>query len=211
MCSMKRTPRPERIVAFSDGVVAIAITLVVLPLVDTARDADLRSVGQFLADNASALAAAALSFVVIANFWEAHHTVFERVQGITRGMLRTNFVWLAAIVFLPLPTVLLVGTHSDDRLGTVLYIGTMVVATSSLAVTTELGRRAGVVRAPEDGELSEATLRRRRWLPVVLMTVALVLAAAVPGVGTWALLVLLVSIPAERVWRVRGDRASRRR
>jgi len=33
---------------------------------------------------------------------------------------------------------------------------------------------------------------------------------AVPGVGAWALLVLLVSIPAERVWRVRGDRAGRR-
>jgi hypothetical protein len=42
------------------------------------------------------------------------------------------------------------------------------------------------------------------------MIVALVLAAAVPGVGTWALLVLLVSIPAERVWRVRGDPAGRR-
>jgi uncharacterized membrane protein len=210
MCSMKRTPRPERIIAFSDGVVAIAITLVVLPLVDTARDADLRSVGQFLSDNAPALGAAALSFVVIANFWEAHHTVFERIEGITRGMLRTNFAWLAAIVFLPLPTVLLVGTHSGDRLGTVLYIGTMVVATSSLAVTTELGRRAGVVRAPEGDEPSEATLRRRRWLPAVLMIVALVLAAAVPGVGAWALLVLLVSIPAERVWRVRGDRAGRR-
>ncbi|MBE3077806.1 TMEM175 family protein [Clavibacter michiganensis] len=195
----------ERLVAFSDAVVAIAITLVVLPLVDTARDGASDSVLGFLRENAAPLgAAAALSFVVIASLWQAHHSVWGRFTTATRGMMRVNFAWLAAIVFLPLPTVLIVGATSEDRLGVVIYIGTMVVATSSLAIVAELAHRAG---AEDDAaEAATASLRRRRWIPAGLMALALVLAAAIPGVGTWALLVLLVAIPAERLGRPRASR-----
>lgn len=195
----------ERLVAFSDAVVAIAITLVVLPLVDTARDGASDSVLGFLRENAAPLgAAAALSFVVIASLWQAHHSVWGRFTTATRGMMRVNFAWLAAIVFLPLPTVLIVGATSEDRLGVVIYIGTMVVATSSLAIVAELAHRAG---AEDDAaEAATASLRRRRWIPAGLMLLALVLAAAIPGVGTWALLVLLVAIPAERLGRPRASR-----
>jgi hypothetical protein len=55
----------DRIIAFSDGVVAIAITLLILPLteIDRAQDATL---GNVVVDNQSALFAFALSFAVIA-------------------------------------------------------------------------------------------------------------------------------------------------
>jgi uncharacterized membrane protein len=200
----------DRLVAFSDAVVAIAITLVVLPLVDTARDRNHETVAQFLTVNVGEIAAAALSFVVIGHLWQAHHTVFDRFRGLTRGMMRANFVWLAAIVFLPLPTVLIVTTTTEDRLGVVLYIGTMVVATTALAIIAELAGHAGLDRSTEGQGSPSVMLRRHRWLPVVLMTIALVLAAAVPGVRAWALLVLLVSIPAEWMWRARGDQTSQR-
>ncbi len=99
---------------------------------------------------------------------------------------------------------LIVGATSEDRLGVVIYIGTMVVATSSLAIVAELAHRAG---AEDDAaEAATASLRRRRWIPAGLMLLALVLAAAIPGVGTWALLVLLVAIPAERLGRPRASR-----
>jgi putative SOS response-associated peptidase YedK len=113
-------------VAFSDAVVAIAITRVVLPLVDLAHDGTHETVAQFLRDNALALAAVALSFVVIGNLWQAHHEVFESINGFTRVMMQINFIWLAALVFLPLPTVLIVSETNSDQLGTVLYIGTIV-------------------------------------------------------------------------------------
>jgi uncharacterized membrane protein len=200
----------DRMVAFSDAVVAIAITLVVLPLVDAARDGNHETVAQFLAANAGEIAAAALSFVVIGTLWQAHHSAFGHFGGLTRGMMRANFVWLAAIVFLPLPTVLIVTTTTDDRLGVVLYIGTMVVATTALAITAELAAHAGLHRAAEGEGSPPAMLRRHRWLPVVLMVIALVLAAAVPGVRAWALLVLLVTIPVEKMWRAQRGPTSRR-
>jgi len=211
----------ERLVAFSDAVVAIAITLVVLPLVDTARDVDGGSVADFVRENAAPLGAAALSFVVIAALWQAHHSVLGRIRALTRGMMRANWLWLAAIVFLPLPTVLIVGAAQEDRLGVVIYIATMLVASASLAVLAELGIRAGAALDdadaadtsgadrtgrdldPDQVPPSHAALRRSRWIPTGLMALALVLAAAVPGVGTWALLVLLITIPLERLGRPR--------
>ncbi|MBF4618059.1 DUF1211 domain-containing protein [Clavibacter sp. VKM Ac-2873] len=194
----------DRLVAFSDAVVAIAITLIVLPLVDTARDGASDSVVDFLGENAAPLGAAALSFVVIASLWQAHHSVWGRFTTATRGMMRMNFAWLAAIVFLPLPTVLIVGTTREDRLGVVIYIGTMFVATACLAIVAELAHRAGV--EDDAAEAATRSLRRRRWIPAGLMLLALVLAAAIPGVGTSALLVLLVAIPAERLGRPRDAR-----
>jgi len=196
---MENERGPERLVAFSDAVVAIAITLVVLPLVDTARDGDNETVAGFFNDNLGAVAAAALSFVVIASLWRVHHTVFGRFSSVTGWMVRVNFLWLAAIAFLPLPTVLLVEASAGDRLGAVLYIATMLVATSAMSVIGEIADRRGLDRS----DAPPAVRRVHRWLASALMAVALLLAAVVPGIGTWGLLVLLVSIPAGWILRAR--------
>jgi uncharacterized membrane protein len=138
-----------------------------------------------------------------------HHRVFGRFRSATRGMMRANFAWLAAIVFLPLPTVLIVGTTREDRLGVVIYIGTILVASACLAIVSELAHHADVELEPDAGDRSAASHRRRRWTPPALLAVALVLAAAIPGVGTAALLVLLLAIPIQRLGRRRARRSSR--
>jgi uncharacterized membrane protein len=189
----------DRLVAFSDAVVAIAITLVVLPLVDTGRDSGQDNIAHFVTENASALAAAALTFVVIANMWMAHHTAFQRFTRLTPGMVRMNFVWLAAIVFLPLPTVLVVAAGSEDRFGLGLYIGTMLAGMVALAVIDELAPRAA--REGDAERRGPASSALSRWLPAGLMGLALVLAVAVPAVGLWGLLVLVVAIPAQHAMR----------
>jgi uncharacterized membrane protein len=67
----ERDPGVDRIIAFSDGVVAIAITLLILPLteIDRAEDATL---GNVIVDNQTALFAFGLSFAVIANYWRGN-------------------------------------------------------------------------------------------------------------------------------------------
>lgn len=190
----------DRLVNFSDAVVAIAITLIVLPLVDAAGGDRHESVGAFLAENTGSLAAAGLSFVVIGAFWRAYHRVWDGFTGVSTPMIHLNFVWLASIVFLPLPTVLIESVTSNDRLSSGLYVGTMLVSVSCLALHSVAAERAGLV--------SEWALASRRampvwdrWVTVILMAVAFVVAVAVPQIGLVALLVLLLAVPAGVVAR----------
>jgi uncharacterized membrane protein len=101
----------DRVIVFSDGVVAIAITLLILPLteIEPPEGATLINV---VADNEGALFAFALSFAVIANYWTVHHAIFRPVRRHNPQLILLNMLWLAAIVFLPFPTSLI-----EDGLG----------------------------------------------------------------------------------------------
>lgn len=93
----------ERTVAFSDGVAAIAITLLVLPLVEL-EPPDLghgESVWTALAANSDALIAFAVTFLVIASLWFAHARVFGNVARADSAVAWLNMAYLLAIVTLP--------------------------------------------------------------------------------------------------------------
>ena len=188
----------DRLLLFSDAVVAIAITLLVLPLVDLASQSARVSVGRLMSDHAGQLGAFALSFAVIARFWTAHHRTFEGVGAYDAMLVRLTLLWLATVAFLPFPTELL-GTQSGDGANTP-YIGTLLA--SSLA----LGASAAWV----DGhpELQPAEVRGRgsepHWTMPTLLALALALAAFVPGVGMWPLLLLLLTAPIDAVRRRRA-------
>jgi uncharacterized membrane protein len=92
----------DRIVAFSDGVVAIAITLLVLPLTEIDRPTD-ATLSTVVVANGPALFAFGLSFVVIANFWTIHHAILGPLRHHNPRLIQINMLWLAAIVFLPFP------------------------------------------------------------------------------------------------------------
>jgi uncharacterized membrane protein len=78
---MQTTRGLDRLVFFTDAVTAIAITLLVLPLVDSVTEAAHAglSAEQFIGNNVAAIAGFALSFLVIARLWIAHHSTFEHV------------------------------------------------------------------------------------------------------------------------------------
>jgi hypothetical protein len=77
---MTRTMRTDRgldrLVNFSDATVAIAITLLLLPLVDIADEIRRESLGDLLADHVGTLIAFFVSFVVISRLWLSHHRLF---------------------------------------------------------------------------------------------------------------------------------------
>lgn len=189
----------DRLLFFSDAVVAIAITLVVLPLVDTARELDDRTVAQFLSDNGWELAAAALTFVVVGTFWRTHHRVFARATGTTNRAISYNLLWLACIAFLPVPTVLVVDADSADRGAHALYIGTMLVAVVALSLEAlELERHALV---PTDPGPPAA-----RWATAIGFAVAFTLAVVFPSWSAWPLLVLVPTAWVEHWLRKRVAR-----
>jgi uncharacterized membrane protein len=180
----------DRLLAFSDATVAIAITLLVLPLVDIAQEAADRPVGNLLDDHSFELISFALSFVVIASFWRVHHSMYERVERSSAALVNANLVWLASIVFLPFPTELLAADH-DKRLTHGLYIGTMLVTTIAQAVQAWLISR-------EDGDVARI---RTDLVTASLMALALLVALALPTVGLWSLLLLLLVRPVTTLHR----------
>ena len=105
----------DRLVNFSDAVVAIAITVLVLPLVDLAANIGSEATAHFLLENRFRLFVFFLSFAVIGRFWLAHHRLYESVAGYNDWLLWANLVWLLSIVFLPFPTELPAAANSHDR------------------------------------------------------------------------------------------------
>jgi uncharacterized membrane protein len=109
----------SRIVAFSDGVFAIAITLLVLAL-DIPQHLHGESVGAALWDQHENLLAYALSFAVIGRFWLVHHRFFSEVTGFDGRLLSLNIFYLAWIVLIPFSSKVL-GDHGGETATVVLY------------------------------------------------------------------------------------------
>src|SRR3954447_15525455 len=91
-----------RLVAFTDGVFAIAITLLVLNF-DEPNGPDSQLLHQ-LTDQWPALLAYFLSFAVIGRFWIIHHRVFAVVRRLDGGLLTLNLLFLAFVVLIPFTT-----------------------------------------------------------------------------------------------------------
>src|SRR5215472_5921030 len=90
-----------RVEAFSDGVFAIAITLLVLTV---AQPRTYRNLAHELGAQWPSLAAYVVSFAVIGIMWINHHSVFMHLEHVDRGLLYINLLLLMTIAFLPYPT-----------------------------------------------------------------------------------------------------------
>jgi uncharacterized membrane protein len=93
----------SRVEAFSDGVFAIAITLLVLTIAQPGVSGYLHLRHQLL-ERWPSLAAYAVSFLVIGIMWLNHHTVFSHLERVDRGLFYWNLLLLMTVVFIPYPT-----------------------------------------------------------------------------------------------------------
>ena len=103
----------DRLINFTDAVVAIAITLQLLPLVDIKIEKGESALALF-ADNSSQIIAFCFSFVVLSVLWLKHNQVFNAMRTFDPVIFWLNTAWMALIVFLPLPTSLY-GTLNDNQ------------------------------------------------------------------------------------------------
>jgi uncharacterized membrane protein len=185
----------DRMLTFSDAVVAIATTLLILPLVNAADVHHITSVGRVLQDNKEGILAFVLSFVVIIRFWLDHHRLYAHLVDYTAPLVWVNFFWLFSIVVLPFPTELIGAGSSHDRAGLGLYIGTLLATTGAA-----LGQQwliAGSTGLHSAGQTPGSSVLSG-VVAAVSIAVALVLAVSVPRIGLWSLLLLLVGNVVER-------------
>jgi uncharacterized membrane protein len=122
-----------RIEAFSDGVFAIAVTLLVLEI-HVPSAPNLRSA---VFQQWPAFAAYAVSFMVVLVMWVNHHAVFRLLRRTDRWFQMANGFLLMMVTFLNYPTALVAATlcNSNQRFAVLLYNGTcLLVATTSFGM-----------------------------------------------------------------------------
>lgn len=103
-----------RIEAFSDGVFAIAITLLIIEIAVPHVDAE-GSLGDAIFDLWPSYFAYILSFITIGIYWANHHSFFRLFLRTDHTFLMLNVFFLMCIAFLPFPTAVLAEYLNDDE------------------------------------------------------------------------------------------------
>jgi uncharacterized membrane protein len=187
-------PRPAglltesaRVEAFSDGVLAIAITLLVLDL-DPPSGPD-GFVADLLHQGPTYLAYLA-AFITIGTIWINHHVTFTRVSHVDPPLLWINLALLATSSVLPFPTAVLAraleeGTPADQTGAVVLYaLVSVLQALCWLLLYRHLRRRPDLLSDPADralftGEQVRSIIGAACYLAVAGLALILPVAAAV--------------------------------
>ena len=165
------TPEFARAGALSDGIFAVAMTLLVAGIaIPSVPDDQLASE---IYDHWDDIFAFALSFIVIGYYWLSHHAYFGLLRFVDDGMLRINLVYLGTIAFLPFPTALIGRYGEDAPIAVVLYAGSLAAASLLEVVSMRRARQVGAISPPMSDAVYRHSLR----------------AAVTPG------LVFLLSIP----------------
>jgi uncharacterized membrane protein len=154
----------SRVEAFSDGVFAIAITLLILA-VGIEQALSEGSLGQQLVDLWPAYVAYAVSFLTIGIMWVNHHAVFRQFARVDRPLLLLNVLLLMLIAFTPFPT-RVVADHAqspEDRQAAALLYGTTMTITAILFFSVWIYGSRHVLRP--DADRREVSGITRSYLP----------------------------------------------
>jgi uncharacterized membrane protein len=214
----RRGFRTGRLEAFSDGVFAIAITLLVLDIgVSATAGQDLGGAIRSLWPSYLAYVA---SFSTIGAAWLGHNAITEYLDRADPAFVRLNLLLLLIVSFLPFPTRLVaeyIHTDNAERVAVTFYGIVLVLATTMLLVLWRYAVRAKLVR-PDLGD-EEIELLTQRLTPglggyvVLIVTGLFVPVVAVIGFLAIALYYIIpfrrlsASIRPERLRRRRDRRA----
>jgi uncharacterized membrane protein len=131
---------PTRLEAFSDGVFAIAITLLVLDIhvPDPTTTADL---GGELGAQWPSYVAYAVSFLTIGIIWINHHAMIRRLKAVDHGILTLNLLLLLFVGLLPFTTALMAAYLKEgqgDHLAAAIYAGSFLLMSIAFASLNRL-------------------------------------------------------------------------
>ena len=147
--------------AFSDGVFAIAITLLVLDI--NVPESDFDDLWQGIANQWPSYLGYVTSFATIGGLWLAHHGIFRRIQYADARVTRLNLILLMIVSFLPFPTRLMAETirNSDAETTAAIFYGTTLLAISVVtwALWQTVARNRDLLRPDVTDDEIRAILR----------------------------------------------------
>jgi uncharacterized membrane protein len=191
-----------RVLAFSDGVFAIAMTLLVAGI--AVPHVGPHDLGDALLDQRNAVFAFFLSFFVIGYYWIAHHLFFALLASVDRSLVRENVVYLGLIAFLPFPTAL-IGRYDQTPVAVALYAAAVALASGMETVMFRHVRRVGALRRPmSDFAYAHAMVRSLAPCAVFIGSIPIALLHPIVATASWVLL-----FPLERFLQRREDAGRR--
>ncbi len=198
----------ERLVFFSDAVIAIAITLLALEIrLPEAAGAEGISLGQRLLLMWPRYFGYFVSFWVIALYWVAHHRCFRHIAQYDRRLIYLNFLFLMFVAFMPFPTSLLF-THPTEAISVALYAGTAAGMGFSLALLWLYASRRNFL-TPRLPEAVGYYIRLYLLLPPLVFAISAGVAFLSPAIGMylWFLLIPIYVLRRTREVAEIGDDA----
>jgi uncharacterized membrane protein len=185
-----------RFAGLSDGVFAIAMTLLVVtvgePTVSAAR------ISSELKDLLPQISAFFLSFAVIGRYWLAHHEFVSVLTEVNGRLLASNLLYLAVVAFLPFTTGLL-GDYNAVPLIVAVYALNVAAISSMEVVMFVIAHRGGMVERPLPGDVYRYAILES-MVPVVVFLVSIPLAFLhhYAAYACWASLLILEPVAARR-------------
>lgn len=187
----RQLPGPNRLEAFSDGVLAIVITLLVLELKVPHIESTTSATEAFHALLALApkFLGYVLSFLFVAVFWVNHHRFFQLVGRVDVGLLWLNTLLLLTLSFIPFPTAF-IGEYPGNATALALFAVVLMTAGIAFHLMWRRARSKSLFHEHVDDSAVRRAITRGMVGPA-MYAVAAILAFLLPA-GSW---MLFLAIP----------------
>ena len=190
-----------RLETFADGVMAIAITLLILEVHVPPNRGSLTTA---LAQEWPSYAGYVVSFLTIGIIWVNHHQMFKLIGRVTHGFLMLNVIFLMAIAFLPFPTALVadyIRVPDSRKAATVVYGLTMIAIAVMFNVVWRSASRNGRLLVPGVDKAGVERISRSYLGGPIAYTVTTLIAFVSPflSLGLFAAIALYWLLPSSGV------------
>ncbi len=187
-------PDINRLLALTDGVVAIALTLLVLQLRVpelTSNMDSARALWHALDVDGGELTSYLIAFVVIAQFWLVHHRILRTMRGHSEGLAWRNFGFLLALTLMPFTSDLL-GRYGSNPLAITFFAINLLALSLSTQWIYVYAIRHHLVVEKRRSSYQERLGRVRTGLTFAVVSIALVFAWTDAAVSRYVWLLFLV-------------------
>ena len=194
---------PARLEAFSDGVIAVIITIMVLELKVPHQDG-IEGMRAIL----PTLGVYALSFAFVSIYWINHHHLVHRTEEADTAILWANLIFLFSLSLLPFFTAYLLDKKIDAFAVIVYIVSLLFTGFSFLLLRLAIGHRLAVSGHVETEDI---VVQRKHYLSLGLYLIAIPLALyhSYTALGVVALVTLVWIYPAAAAGHLRNDSPAR--
>ncbi len=192
-------PGIDRLLALTDGVVAIALTLLVLQLQVPAttvvsNTSSASELWHALNIDGSELTSYLVSFLIIAQFWLVHHRAMRNMKGHSEGLAWRNFGFLLALTLMPF-TSDLIGRFGSNPVAITLFALNLALISLASQWIVLYAARHQLVEEQHRSRHDELASRLRVAMVLGIIGISIILAWTAPGDAKYVWVLFLITTP----------------